>query len=394
MRSRILLTSRKMLCMDVNVAIALINLYERIHESIDREAVDVVRHDMNTYTFETATMDRSLSDASSNSYVADGSNALVRLISSVMRDVQQRNLNAKHSAVTNTATRDESLAGNALADERDMYIGLNKSCSQRKLVEICCAVRTGVRYERDVATIRDESDESDSCREVGTFRDRKFLYVTTTRKQFVVTLSRLSRTPELVFCSAKSMMYSKSQGSETVRRISYLCNFLAYHTFHECERTFDARRLGPGAERMLVLLFLLGAVNAELLRVDRRGNANLSLNMQSLGKAYDDVGFHIFSENSIRHIEQTLVDRRRYSRRRRGTTRDNDKSDVVARDASETPSRVTCVELNTRSTLVDRYLGRVSRVGINSRTLTKRIRRARNGNDAARRVQQASRFEG
>lgn len=71
----------------------------------------------------------------------DDTSVLMRLISVIMQDIQQRNLNAKHSAIGSSEKSKFSDASESL------YIGLNRSCSQRKTVEVCCAVRTNLVNE-------------------------------------------------------------------------------------------------------------------------------------------------------------------------------------------------------------------------------------------------------
>lgn len=44
----------------------------------------------------------------------------------------------------------------------------------------------------------------------------------------------------------------------------------------------------------------------EMLRQDDRSSGNLALNMQSLGKAYDNPGYYFFPENSIRRVKPLL----------------------------------------------------------------------------------------
>lgn len=97
---------------------------------------------------------------------------------------------------------------------------------------------------------------------------------------------------------------------------------------------------------MKIMIFLAAVVNAELLRVgyDENRNANLALNIQSLGKAYDDVGLHVFAKNSIQQMRKAVDETHKQSR-----------------------------TFRTDGLLVNRYLGRVSRIGINTVTLTARL---------------------
>lgn len=95
---------------------------------------------------------------------------------------------------------------------------------------------------------------------------------------------------------------------------------------------------------MRAIIFSAAAVNAELLRVgyDENRNSNLAMNVQSLGKAYDNVGLHIFAENSIQQMRKAVDETK--NRRLRTFRKDG--------------------------LLVNRYLGRVSRIGINAVTIT------------------------
>lgn len=100
---------------------------------------------------------------------------------------------------------------------------------------------------------------------------------------------------------------------------------------------------------MRVLLFLLSLVNVEMLNVSDGRNPNLALNMQSLGKSHDDMGLHIFSENSIQHVSKAST----------VNGRDQTKGCAVAR------------AYNTEGFLVNRYLGRVAAIGINAVSLSR-----------------------
>lgn len=348
---QILFDSRKLVVLDKRIVRAMVALYSRSTLPIfrdDEKRLFVVRRDMNLFSVGRTTSRYERAESATSAI--DGSNVLMRLISSVMKDVQQRCLNAKHSASKRPRLSiDEPQRNDESSTNVDLYIGLNKSCAQRRVFEVCCALTNDSSGTADIELLREDAELS---RELGEFENLRLLYLVTTRKRFAITLRRLSSLPRLVFCSAKNLVYAKEKNGDGLEL--YLCNFLLYHIFHECDRSFDARRLGESGGRMRTL-FLLGLVNAELLRVDKRGNANLALNMQSLGKAYDDPGFHLFSENSIQHVRKLFV---------RGG------KDYDARCGGDDDENATRT-LRTSGILVNRYLGTVSRIGVNSRQLTR-----------------------
>lgn len=326
-----LIQSRKMILLDKYIGRALFHLYRRSVCDKNHKNVFIIRRDMNSYDVSAIETPFVQTNSQKGSY--DGCNVLMRLISSVMKNIQQRNLNAKHSASVDSH-RD---VGN------DLYIGLNKSLNksaQRKIVEICCAVKRDNNETVDIAALRDCSI---SHLVLGTYENRTLVYLTTTRKRFNACIDSLRSLPRMVFCSAKNLIFLKAT---SMKKMSYLCNFLTYHTFHECDRSFDTRRLGSSRRDMIVLLLFLGVINAKLLRVDKRRNVNLALNMQSLGKAYDNPGFHIFSENSIQHVRKSF----------------NDNDGVLS-----------SLKTQTDGNMINRFLGKVSRIGINARTLRGRL---------------------
>lgn len=284
----------------------------------------------------------------------DDTSVLMRLISVVMQDVQQRNLNAKHSAIGSSEKSKFSDASESL------YIGLNRSCSQRKTIEVCCAVTTDLVSEF-VDTMQRLAIPFRTLFE--TFQRAIVVYFVEERSELVDALSRLSELPRLVFVSCKNLTYRCNGGcklentncfdssfselsadstSSNDHYFAYLANFVLYHAFHESDRSFDDRRFGARFRYTKTLLFVLATVNAELLRVSSSRastkNENLALNIQSLGKAYDDVGLHVFAENSIQQMRKAI--------------KDSDKESTRS--------------FATEGLLVDRYLGRVSRVGINA----------------------------
>lgn len=290
----------------------------------------------------------------------DDTSVLMRLISVVMQDVQQRNLNAKHSATAAGSASDKAKFSDA---SESLYIGLNRSCSQRKTIEVCCAVKMDL-VEEFIDTMQRSSISFRTLFE--SFQRTIVVYFVAERGDLVDALSRLSELPRLVFVSCKNLTYRcnggcklansnsfDSSGSEASvvdstgsndHYFAYLANFILYHAFHESDRSFDERRFGARFRYTKTLLFVLATVNAELLRVSSSRAAsstkseNLALNIQSLGKAYDDVGLHVFAENSIQQMRKALKDS----------------------DSANTRSYAT------EGLLVDRYLGRVSRVGINA----------------------------
>lgn len=283
----------------------------------------------------------------------DDTSVLMRLISVVMQDVQQRNLNAKHSAIGSSEKSKSSDASESL------YIGLNRSCSQRKTIEVCCTVRTDLVNEFAEAMKRLAIPFRTLFEP---FQRAIVIYFVAERSELVDALSRLSELPRLVFvscnltyrCNGKCKLENSDRFDNSFSELSvdatgsndhyfgYLANFVLYHAFHESDRSFDERRFGVRFRYTKTLLFVLATVNAELLRVSllraSTKNENLALNIQSLGKAYDDVGLHVFAENSIQQMRKAIKDS----------------------DSESTRSFVT------EGLLVDRYLGRVSRVGINA----------------------------
>lgn len=126
---------------------------------------------------------------------------------------------------------------------------------------------------------------------------------------------------------------------------------LQYHIFHESNRSFDSRQFGTRYLHMRSLLFMLATVNIELLDVNNGRNANLTLNMQSLGKSYGNVDLHIFAENSIQYVNKV---------------RNMNKS---TSDRNSTNSW----SFATNGLLVNCCLGRVSDVGINAVSITRFI---------------------
>lgn len=326
------------------VARALTHIFARNMRKSDDRAIErhatLTRIDMNLYMihFPSSSRDWILEERRRDPIATtsfDHTSTLMRLISIVMQDVQQRNLNAKHSAATTSATAtsvtndhpaingtncpiEKSLYDHGEIPE-NVYIGLNRSCAQRKYLEICCKF-----YNIQDALLF--SANSMAMRVIARTPHYVILYAIVTKRSLNTTMQKVKNVPRLIFASCKNILYAHSKEL-------YICNFLLYHSYHECNRTFDETQFGVRYKHSRLYLFLLALVNAELLRVGRRTSANLSLNMQSLGKAYNDVGFHIFAENSIQHMCKIQ----------------NDSIDIF-----------------TDGLLVNRHLGRVSKIGINS----------------------------
>lgn len=315
--------------------------------------------------------DTNLSPTLPRSY--DGTMMISQMISSFMKDVQQNNLNAKHSAFRTKYTNDES-------DDSKLYIGLNRSCAQRKIVEVCLAVETNEseRFVFDAFGTKCRIVQLVPLARSGI--SLRVMYILTTRQQLVNFLERFERSfgtlPSLLFVSCKNFVYDSirnvsrstakrktvkrdrenvSDGNSNERREcanederlairSFVSNFLTYHLYHDCDKTLDARRLGINFDKHCFLTFVLALVNARLLtnRVNDASvstHSNIALNTQSLGKGTNDAGYQIFAENSLYHLNKVQDDS----------------------------------TFRTHGHLVNRFLGKCSRVGINSVSFSIRL---------------------
>lgn len=329
-----------MLSLNREIGFALYSLVARDAAASPRtREPTLVRVDMNTYVIEERGANEENTSNRALSGAHDGTSAIMRVISVVMQDIQQRNLNAKHlsgaderaSAPPNGVEHDAASSRRASLEHgtlpANVYVGLHRGCSQRKMLELCCFVDNTA----DAVTL---SRSATACRLV--FAHPKagvVIYLLTSRGTLAETLRRVRRLPRLVFTSWKNALFERGLAA-------YVGNYMLYHTFHECARTFNERLFGARHRHMRALLFFLAIANYDMLRRSGKRNANLAMNAQSIGKAHNDAGMHVFSENSIHHVKR-VKDTSSYS---------------------------------TQGLLVNRSLGRVSRVGINAFTASLRLR--------------------
>lgn len=230
----------------------------------------------------------------------DNTSLLMKMISNLMMNVQQKSLNAKHMAANSSELKNEKFSQgiyNFGEIPENIYISLNKSCFQRKLVEYC-GIFSGkcleyiVNYADAVRAIpyaKKENTEVVYC-----------LYVVTTKKKIQNYLQFLEerkvKFPVTVFISMKNFTFF-------VDEKTYLINFMLYHIFHECNQSFDLRQLGNKWRDMVALFYILGIINRHMLKISKQNskkmNFNLAANSQSLGKSIENPAYQIFSENSI-----------------------------------------------------------------------------------------------
>lgn len=183
----------------------------------------------------------SVNERDNDTFNIDRSTFLMRLISSIMLNVQQTNLNAKHMQtrqLSNSVASDRLHWGYCT---KHIYINFNRSCSQRQTLEIAFAVDltrfSALEFERFVQTLRQHFSY---MKPICATRQHVRLYGLTTKKKWCVVLSKLSRQqrPKLIFVSSKSQTWH----TETTKRhkaLGFIANFILYHTFHEFERPFD-----------------------------------------------------------------------------------------------------------------------------------------------------------
>lgn len=187
-------------------------------------------------------------------------------------------------------------------------------------------------------------------------------------------LSRLHQIPKLIFSSAKNLIYLNQKERNRDAEHLYICNFLAYHMFHETNHTFDERQLGSMFRHMKILLFFLSIMNLEMLRVSTGINSNLALNMLSLGKAYDNQALHLFSENSIQHVLKITKHPNNNDKNNNNTTIDDYETVTKKTIKRKRENSRTENSMNVNGLMVNRNFGKVSRVGINAVNLDRVLR--------------------
>lgn len=415
----VMFTTRKMLSVNRFIVEALVERYAKCHGiNIAYNCLGLTRLNVNRFAISLiATFDDKHVHANESSsrerFKLDGTALMLHMISSAMRSVQQTNLNAKHCSKTIAMLRDNTQSNvntenNDTLNKGDIcsvvrYIDLNRSCAQRRIIEICCVCES----KSDAEFV---ANNVSSCVLIQMLpspidaTELYIMYVATDKQEWINILKYFvangSNMPSLLFTSSKNQVYFhvKKYASEShytsdlcdVALISYVSNFLMYYIFHTCDCTFDINRMGNSFVTRCGLAFLLSLVNTEMLRVSfgriasvsedddiglrkvkkrkihtsERSTAkkpranetnntcnisatprslsssaiNISLNMQSLGKAFNDVGLQIFSENSVYFVK-----------------------------------KVHGVSCYTNGCLVNRYYGRCSNIGINAFSMTVRL---------------------
>lgn len=135
-----------------------------------------------------------------------------------------------------------------------MYIGLNRSCSQRKFLELFCVLnrRTDERvFLRDAKIM---SGASVTFRVLYHDNTHAMVYLVLERNKLTDVLSIVSELPRLVFASCKNQIYRGNNVADNMDKIydkatidcklAYVVNFVLYHVFHENDRSFDEKRFG------------------------------------------------------------------------------------------------------------------------------------------------------
>lgn len=202
--------------------------------------------------------------------------------------------------------------------------------------------------------------------------------------------------PKIYFISCKHRVFKNNiinnnrhfSGRASNRAsIAHALNYATYHAFHEFGQCFDFSRrcnndLVRGKELILFVL-MLALLNAEIQRVyeTRKKNTsaacNLSLNVQSLGKAYDNCGFHIFAENSIHFVKNCEKNKNitnNIINTNSDTSSDDNRNAMIKKEEKGGEDR-SFTRCKVRGVLVDRFLGNAPYVGINSVNLIIPIQR-------------------
>lgn len=265
----------------------------------------------------------------------DGTLFMSQLISYVMQTQQQQNLNAKHvssyttvvtstnhestastitniedtaSATTTTTNKDEiskifeiNNYGGHISE--NTYVGLHRSCSQRKYVEILLVTS-------DYGQLNFIRHNCLGWRSVAKRNEDRYVYLTVDHKEldsfccgYVTAVTRTTKPFRFLFVSLKNKLaFDKNL---------YIVNFFYYHTFHECSQTL--RNNNSRTKPMATFIYIFAKLNYKLLKNRYNNNdkqlcsSSLSLNTQSLGKSENNVVYSMFSENSIHNIKKVDV---------------------------------------------------------------------------------------
>lgn len=307
----ILIKSRKFILLEKSIAEAIYYFYLKENNLLlKKNNILLTRINMNIYYIHHYHYNEVKISEEHKDGKYDHTNILMKLISTVMIDIQQRALNAKHVAHYEEEIKFTSIKNNNKDNELDLnygyissniYIKLNKSCLQRKEIEICALYRKDhiKEYKKNFISSRllfINSDYNDNNIDKNLF----CLYGITYKKNLIKMLDNFKENnisfPILIFSSLKNIIFLYDENT-------YLINFFFYHMFHESNRSFELKQFGNNYKEMCSLIFFSGIINRRMLKEsfinNKKGNLNLSCNIQSLGKALNNPIFQIFSENSI-----------------------------------------------------------------------------------------------